>query len=1598
MRRQLLAILAFSLLISLMRPEKVFAACTPPSDYRDCPSSSFGTNGVSLMDSQYNPIETDFAKLRQSATQSDPSTASQRLQATIILTDGTIADQGKVAAIFNNAEKYGIDMTIRTWGNNPNVDTAREIGQNLSAEVAAYQAATGRTIRVELGNEPNLDTNGYDYAAAFVAFAQACTSCQIYLPSMGGVDLGAKQQFISEFMSNPAAASLADKATGIVFNSYADTPRGAVTDWANTLDLWQAAGVNTGNMSFFLTESGPPGGDINWPGLNDFLAGIAAEFEKIKNDPSDPYYKAFSQLEGLTFFVWTKDEKVIIVYVDKNGKVTTQTSLPSANVPGKIPLTRVPMTGSGISKLKSFPDEAEVDCPNEEGALNQQNETQPYIYRPAAGTGLGPTPEMRGNANLNFNVGVKGIHCGQSRSTPINLEEVAPYDLLQTPFCKEVGWAGEIQMNYAQPLDIDFRIPFAQEISDKLAGTWDPEHISECQMDSTRNVSLGKPPLVCTSGGTDVSNGAKFIVPKDVSKDPQYNYANRGLRKVTDTEPPVLVSYGYEDPPDPQAPQLSDILNTDLTQPGAIANTYRVQLPEGGDNPPWPVSAVGYRSYEGQVGYTPGGGHDIGGGYTQMVLYADDNGITLVNTRDDNPIEGYTTHYQNVKVNQDILAEYNAANANNRTDLPILKPHVPLFTSKGDEVIVAQTDTGEPMDPRSVLDWNQKHAGKPTITAKPFTNVGVTSKGSNPSSAQMAAAAKIDQKTGLLKKILAPDVQDKLKCDFINYVRRQGAGSMYANFKVDGTLLSDIPCSPRAPQMKNQSPMSYETWFVKWGKTWQRLALFPNERATGKLSFMVCDDQNYYINQAFPEVMKMGLAANTLFQYFTPLRNQNAFYGQSGYGNLRTPLSGQTLLGDGKTQTLSFASKKIQNAVNKTPVVIAAAESAINRIAQNITGAWKGVVGGVTEKLSSLVPEKLLAYRNLKLLAQANPDTELTFTPHVSIQNGKVEFSVEVHQPPFIEDDMAAEVYINGEKLFGGGYHKVLGKGKTITFGSTGSGADFPVWDPLPATPGKTYNISYKILSNYYCAGGGALCDNYTGTVDNVAGCAAVVGADGTLSTECGPIIGPPAPAPCNPDVEACQCRETLTCPYSDPTARAQLGPSDTEIWQYHKNHQVIGAEWVDSSGTYKPALVKLDWKIPAWHAGDRVGPGKPLAECDIVVPTRAADRTSCNGPQDDGGCGAPENACNETQGFCGTIVCTHTHERVVDVYNSVPFLASAWQQLAGISSYASGVFNSWKSFSNPSVQGAATTIATGCTDNPSVVFDENGHFVPNPGASSIGYTWNQGFGFAGAEGQDAFGDFGVSKVRVRLTQPTGLAKILFYRMGGLCNALKWLTSNNLLPMGIKNPSVLTASSLGVSLPTTGTVPSPGASPGTTPPATTTAATQPVPVPQVPTIVAQVSTVAPNLPKNETPKVSTVINASNLTTQTQFASVQNGDQILVYPQAQQVYIYRPTTKQIVATMPTINFAVRNGGAGAFGYEAFASKISQIIPNAIITDRNDAQNKTYKETFIVDVNGNNQAVTLNYALLLNIKVNTLPLTEPKPQTPYLIIVGSDQTGK
>ena len=123
---------------------------------------------------------------------------------------------------------------------------------------------------------------------------------------------------------------------------------------------------------------------------------------------------------------------------------------------------------------------------------------------------------------------------------------------------------------------------------------------------------------------------------------------------------------------------------------------------------------IGLNTIPRQPIYIPERGNSIyPGNYKAIVLYAEETRLTLGYTRQDTVANGYAVHLENICVDPNLLALYQAQIGpdglrrlnNGAYRLPALRNDQALGTALGQEIGVAIRDRGSFLDPRSRKDW-----------------------------------------------------------------------------------------------------------------------------------------------------------------------------------------------------------------------------------------------------------------------------------------------------------------------------------------------------------------------------------------------------------------------------------------------------------------------------------------------------------------------------------------------------------------------------------------------------------------------------------------------------------------------------------------------------------------------------------------------------------------------------------------------------------------------------------------------------------------------------------------------------------------------------
>jgi hypothetical protein len=244
-----------------------------------------------------------------------------------------------------------------------------------------------------------------------------------------------------------------------------------------------------------------------------------------------------------------------------------------------------------------------------------------------------------------------------------------------------------------------------------------------------------QPPLyTCPTTSTNqYVGGIAFQAESDNPVRPAYNHADknialRGYTANTDLDlKRELVGYGAGDPTQP--PQLATLF-APYRVPG-LREFYRLHnwnwapSPDPGSRgdpvtfPP--VTALGLWTTPGETLHAPTSGYDIGNGMEVIVLFADEDTITLKYTREDTAATGYTLHIDNICTDPNLLARYNLLDApdgprysfdpGHSYELPVLAAGQPFGTARSWEMVVAIVDTGAFQDTRSCDEWWQIRPG-----------------------------------------------------------------------------------------------------------------------------------------------------------------------------------------------------------------------------------------------------------------------------------------------------------------------------------------------------------------------------------------------------------------------------------------------------------------------------------------------------------------------------------------------------------------------------------------------------------------------------------------------------------------------------------------------------------------------------------------------------------------------------------------------------------------------------------------------------------------------------------------------------------------------
>ena len=162
-----------------------------------------------------------------------------------------------------------------------------------------------------------------------------------------------------------------------------------------------------------------------------------------------------------------------------------------------------------------------------------------------------------------------------------------------------------------------------------------------------------------------------------------------------------------------------------------------------------------------------------------------------------------------------------------------------------------------------------------------------------------------------------------------------------------------------------------------------------------------------------------------------------------------------------------------------------------------------------------------------------------------------------------------------------------------------------------------------------------------------------------------------------------------------------------------------------------------------------------------------------------------------------------------------------------------------------------------------------------------------------------------------------------------------------------------------------------------------------------------------DLPKDETPIITTIIDVAALKDQPFFQKAKNGDKVLIYIQSKKAILYDPNLKKVIDLAP-INIgtpsagslpkvALRNGTATVGLTNIIESKLKKANIAVNVASKENAEKQNYQKSVLVLLNDSAKDLAQAIERELNITVGELPTGEIKPSgVDIVVILGKDAT--
>lgn len=161
------------------------------------------------------------------------------------------------------------------------------------------------------------------------------------------------------------------------------------------------------------------------------------------------------------------------------------------------------------------------------------------------------------------------------------------------------------------------------------------------------------------------------------------------------------------------------------------------------------------------------------------------------------------------------------------------------------------------------------------------------------------------------------------------------------------------------------------------------------------------------------------------------------------------------------------------------------------------------------------------------------------------------------------------------------------------------------------------------------------------------------------------------------------------------------------------------------------------------------------------------------------------------------------------------------------------------------------------------------------------------------------------------------------------------------------------------------------------------------------------------LPQGEEP-VLAIIDDKTKVTEAFLKQAENGDQVLIYYNAGQAYIYRPSENRIISVgqvtiepyvgeVKGTRITIRNGSNQVNSLKMIEAEIREKYTGVESIKTENASRKDFPSTIVIDLTSDQNKQNLLLALASDIggQPGVLPLGESSPDSDILIIIGNDQ---